>query len=446
MSIKKRILSGAAVNFAGMVMSAAAQIVSVPVLTSAWGVEQYGTWLMITTVPAYLALSDLGFASASTSDMTMQIARGQRAQARTTFQSVWMLVNLVSAALLLITIVVAVALPGLSNSTLWLSAYSSVLLLLVVYSALSLNARIALAGLRATENYAFGTMLNQLITLFEVSATLTIAGLGGSFFECAVGMVCMQIANVLIMFTALHYRVGWLQVGWSNASLSEVRRLWLPAVAAMAIPIALAVNLQGMVIVAGVFVSATAAATLASVRTVSRVAIQAVGAINRATMPELSAAGAKDDMHAFGKIVALNLASVALILVPGALLFGAIGDQVVEIWTRSKIHPAPSLVWLLAISMVAHGLWYYTSNLMLASNAHTKVTRLLTTVCLGAIAAAILAATYLGLLGIGLVLMLSEVACLIGVLRVAFQSGLITANNLEEALTLGFWRSRRSFK
>lgn len=446
MSTKKRILSGALVNFAGMSMSAAAQIVSVPILTSAWGVEQYGMWLMITTVPAYLALSDLGFASASTSDMTMQIARGHHAHARSTFQSVWLLVNIVSAALLLATIVTVLLAPRVSSSALVLSEHRWVLMLLVVYSALSLNARLALAGLRATQNYAFGTMLNQLITLLEVGTTLSIAYCGGSFFDCAVGMVCMQVANILVMFTALHRRAGWLQIGWSHASLPEVRRLWIPAAAAMAIPIALAMNLQGMVIVAGVFVSAAAAATLASVRTVSRVAIQAVGAINRATMPELSAAGAKNDAHSSGRIVALNLASVALILLPGALVFGAVGHRVVEAWTHGAISPTPSFVWLVAVSMVAHGLWYYTSNLMLASNAHTKVTRLLIGVSLGAIVLAMPAANYFNLFGVGLVLMLSELACLVGVLRVAFETGLITKSNLEEAVTLAFWRSRRSYK
>jgi O-antigen/teichoic acid export membrane protein len=209
----------------------------------------------------------------------------------------------------------------------------------------------------------------------------------------------------------------------------------------MAIPSALAINLQGTVLITGMFVSATAAATLASVRTVSRIAIQLIGAINRATMPELSAAGATDRRAATKKIVALNLASVGFILVPGAILFSAVGGRVVSIWTNGQIQPDTSFVLLIALSMVAHGLWYYTSNLMLASNAHTAVTRLLVSVSLASILLAVPAAHVFGLTGVGGILVATEVACLAGVLKVALKSGLISSTDFDSALKLRFWRS-----
>jgi O-antigen/teichoic acid export membrane protein len=441
MSIKKRIVSGAVVNAAGICMSAAAQIVSVPVLTSAWGVDRYGLWLMLTTIPAYLALSDLGFASAATSDMTMQVARGRHDQARVTFQSVWLLVNAVALAALGLTSMIIVVLPLFQTSLSSLKDYSLVLEMLVLYSALALNARIALAGLRASQNYALGTMLVQLMTLLEAIATLLIAHFGGSFLACAISMLLVQAMTICLLFATLRRQVPWMKPGFSAASWSEVKRLWVPAAAAMAIPIALAINLQGMVIVTGLFISTAAAATLAAVRTISRVAIQTVGAVNRATMPELSAAGAREHHGAMGKIVALNLATVSLILLPGGILFAAFGDRIVELWTHGKIRPESSFVALVALAMVAHGLWYFTSNLMLASNTHTKVTRVLVGVSLLSIGLAVPAAYYFGLQGVGNVLVISEVACVFGVLRIALKSKLIRLSDFESAMTLRFWRS-----
>lgn len=428
-------------NAAGVGMAAIAQIAAVPILTHAWGVDRYGAWLMLTTLPAYLALSDLGFASAATSDMTMQVARGLRHQARSTFQSVWLLVNAVSAAIIFVTVVTSLLLPLVLQSLSWFEEYRRVLITLAAYSAVVMNARIILAGLRATQNYALGTMLYQIMTLFEVTAVLSIAWSGGDFSVCALAMLCMQILNFLLMLGTLRSRVPWLSLGFSAASFLEIRRLWIPALAAMAIPSALAINLQGMVLVAGLFVSAGAAATLASVRTVSRVAIQVVGAVNRATMPELSAAGATDRREASAKIVALNFATVGLVLLPGAVLFAAVGAQVVEVWTGGKIQPPPSFVILISLAMVAHGLWYYTSNLMLASNAHTAVTRLLVSTSVAAIFVAIPASHLGGLSGIGLVLLLSELTCLIGVLQVAFRSKLLDQGDLKAAFKLQFWRS-----
>jgi O-antigen/teichoic acid export membrane protein len=264
---------------------------------------------------------------------------------------------------------------------------------------------------------------------------------GGDFSECIFAMIAVRSFNLLAMSWMLKRLVPWLHFGVGAANFREVRRLWAPAIAAMAIPTALAMNLQGIVLVTGFFVSASAAATLTTVRTISRVAVQMVGAVNRATMPELSAAGAKDHHSTLSKLVALNLATVGLILLPGGLLFAAFGDRIVEIWTHGKIRPISSFVTLVALAMVAHGFWYFTSNLMLATNAHTKVTRVLVGVSLLSIGLAVPAAYYFGLQGVGNVLVISEVACVFGVLRIALKSQLIRLSDFESAMTLRFWRS-----
>lgn len=441
MSIKNRIVSGALVNVVGMAMAAAAQLASVPVLTSAWGVDRYGAWLMLFTIPAYLALSDVGFTSAATSDMTMQVARGYTDQARATFQSVLVLVNAISLAAISAAFIVVVVLPATFTSLAWLADQSTTVLLFALYPGVALNGRVALAGLRATENYAFGNMLLQTLLLVEVFTALATAHFGGGFIAAAAAMVGVQTVTTVLMFAALRIKVRWLSIGFGNASLAELARLWAPAVAAMAIPAALAINLQGMVMVTGMFVSASAAATLASVRTVSRIAVQIVGAVNRATMPELSAAGARAHHAASSKIVALNLATVGLVLLPGAALFAAFGSHVVGIWTRGKINPDVSFVTLIALATVAHGFWYYTTNLMLASNQHMRTSRLLVFVSIISIALAVPAAHFFGLVGIGAVLLASEVLCLAGVIKTAFEQRLLSLADFESAFTLRFWRS-----
>ena len=56
----------------GMVL----QLALVPILAAHWGLERYGVWGMLIALPGILLLTDLGFATAATVRMTMQIAKG----------------------------------------------------------------------------------------------------------------------------------------------------------------------------------------------------------------------------------------------------------------------------------------------------------------------------------------------------------------------------------
>src|SRR5690606_26689776 len=86
-SLKLRLSTGLAAQTYSQAVTIGTQLLSVPVLISAWGVEQYGVWLLISAIPAYLALADLGFAQVGGSDMTMRLARGDREGALVTYQT-----------------------------------------------------------------------------------------------------------------------------------------------------------------------------------------------------------------------------------------------------------------------------------------------------------------------------------------------------------------------
>src|SRR5689334_17280580 len=94
MSVARRLIGGTAANALSITMSAILQLAAVPILTAAWGVSQYGVWLMLTTIPTYFALTDLGFIQAATADMTMHHARNQQDAVVRVFQSIAVLVSL----------------------------------------------------------------------------------------------------------------------------------------------------------------------------------------------------------------------------------------------------------------------------------------------------------------------------------------------------------------
>ena len=73
---QRRIRRGFAANIAGNGVTVLGQLLTVPVLLSAWGTATYGEWLVLAAIPTYVALSDLSFSRVAGNSMVMLEAQG----------------------------------------------------------------------------------------------------------------------------------------------------------------------------------------------------------------------------------------------------------------------------------------------------------------------------------------------------------------------------------
>jgi len=414
MTLRKSLFSNSFASAGSIFWSALIQVATVPVLLKYWGSEQYGIWLMLSTIPTYLALSDLGLASAATSDMTMAFARGNIDQVNKTFQSILKITSAISSFILFV-VFLSVWLCKVFNVGSIIHSYHYVICVLAIYACFSIFSRIILAGYRSAKQYAFGTIIYDFMQFIEGCSVLVIAMLGFSFFEAALGLLIGRLLLIFVLIVLIKKRLPEIRVGFSLSSVSEMRRLLKPAIGALAIPSALAINMQGMVLVTGLAISPMAAAILSPTRTISRIAIQLVGIVNRATMPEFSAAFAKKNRGTIKKLITMNLFVMGLILAPGAVLFGMWGDFFVELWSHHKVFPPKDFVILIAVAMFIHGCWYFSSNLLLAMNRHTQIAATLLLSSIMAVLLAFYLAPSYGLLGVGGAIVLAEMIALVRV-------------------------------
>src|SRR4029077_1734002 len=91
--VRARLVRGLSATALSPIVTAVIQLSTVPCLLHFWGAAKYGDWLILSAIPSYLSLSDLGFGDASGSDMTMRVAAGDRHGAIETFQSSWFLLT-----------------------------------------------------------------------------------------------------------------------------------------------------------------------------------------------------------------------------------------------------------------------------------------------------------------------------------------------------------------
>jgi O-antigen/teichoic acid export membrane protein len=378
-TVRERLIRGFGATALGPVVTAIVQIVSVPVFLHFWGVSLYGEWLIISAIPTYLALSDLGFGNVAANDMTMLVAAGDRKSALETFQSTWALILLTSALVEISILSVIWFLPltrWLNLSSIHVPEVRLIVILFSAYIVFVLQTDLITTGFRCEGNFAYGMLINNVMRLAEFAITITSVARGAKPLQVVALLLISRIVGVFLMARLMRRKSPWLHYGFRCARFASVRRLASPAVAFMAFPAGSALSLQGMVVVVGIVLGPIAAATFSTIRTLTRFGFQIMDAIKNSVWPELSAAyGAQNWELARRLHRTACQAALCLSLAAGALLLVG-GDRIFKFWTHGRVNlDVGAFRWLL-LGIVANSFWYTSSVVTIASNTHERVAAL----------------------------------------------------------------------
>lgn len=386
---KSTIAKAVSSNIYIQIVQTIAQLALVPILASHWGLKVYGTWLLLSTVPSYLAMADLGLASAASNDMAAQAARGNHAIAAETYHAVRLTILFVIAGMLTISaLVFYVAFPDMLDGTekVLHGQARLIMMMMLGYGGVSLMNGVIAAGYRTVGGYAISGYIGGTILLIEVALVVAVVVYGGGILAVASVYLVTRLVGTMVFSLDLARRAPWLVVWHLRPSWQAVHRLLRPAVAVMVLPLAQAVSIQGMVAMLGLVGGVAAIPAFTAVRTLSRVIIQAILIVNHAIMPSFTLANAVADQVSTRRFTALSLATSLCFGIPGMLGLIVTGQFIVGLWTNGKLHPDLSLIVVMAVTTFLAALWLPVSNLILSINRHESFTYYYLAVTLTALA------------------------------------------------------------
>jgi hypothetical protein len=193
-------------NITNQVVVVVSQIAVVPILISAWGVGGFGTWIVLTAVPAYMGLSDFGLSISAKSDMAIRMSKGDVIGAAQTLSSVLAIAVIASglvSAIYLTTIFVVdwtsvFSLQEVSEPHAKLILIFGLIQVLFYQTFLFSATTIRAIGRPALEGY-----LAALGRGSEICAVAVVAGLGGSIVEAACAWACTRAVLTIVIWTVV---------------------------------------------------------------------------------------------------------------------------------------------------------------------------------------------------------------------------------------------------
>lgn len=424
-------------NGLGQVVQIFIQLVSVPVYAQYLGIANYGVWLIFFTLPAYLAFSDFGLTIAAGNDMTMRMARGEIGGAHTTYLAMRRGVNIIILALLaFVWLLLFVAVPHLLDFAAEACGGKprEVLLMLLAYGLAVIHGSATFAAFRANGEYSVAAYRLQWISLVEALAAIIMALLGQGLFGMAVAYSVTRLAGTIWLQLLLLRRAPPFLRGPSDPIFGRVRALAPSAAAAVLLPVANGLVLQGMIALVATLAGPAAVPAFAVTRTLTRLPVQFASLINSASMPDYTASEARGDEARKTDLVALTLLAIAVTLLPAAVVIALCGKWLLLLWSSGALEAAEVVVLALVVSMVANGCWVPLSNFMLAINRHGRFTYAYIVLTLAALGLARFLIPEYGALGAAAAVALLDVIMLLVVVWHCWRLHIINAFVLRTAL------------
>ncbi len=375
----RRVSQGAAANLLGQGINIVGQLIQVPLLLAMWGTTQYGEWLSLSAVVAYLSLLDFGVQTYATNRLTRCRAKGDYDEYTRVLHSAWALdVTLASTAALLFIPALRLMpfdrwlqLNVTGHRVAWTAAS---LLAMQVIAALPFG---LLTGVYRTLNEYPREQLTVIAKQFIlILATVTTAWAGGGVAAVAAAQLAAIALPAAYAWRDLRARHPEARVGFVHASLPMALSFVRPSLLFLVIQLAGAAVLQGATLMAGGMFGARAVTTFVSLRTLANLSQQGITSVRNALWPEVSAMDATGD-HAGLRLLHTLLAKLSLaIWLCAAVVLYFEGGAIVHMWSKGRIPFDPAVMHGILLLFGSYTFWATSSVLLGASNRHRPMTLL----------------------------------------------------------------------
>lgn len=423
-SAKRRFAKGIAANFYALGAYFLSVFIQLPLLKHYWGEEGVSIWNQMVAIQTFLLL--VGQPSMAVSnEMAMAEGRGDHDEAVSQYQSGLMGQTVLS---LLAGVGAACLLPFVSLQG-FVQAQSvpesdlrAMALWIIASTVLAHQGGMLDAVRRAAGQYAFGQILMTTQRLIETAAGIGAVVLGGDLVQYWLWFAGAKVVLTIVLFVWQVRALPAWPIGFRHATWERVKGMIGPSVGHCAIPLALALNLDGVkTAVTMGMASAVASTNFTTMRTLSRVVWQMVLPLGNVLWVELSGALARGELEtARGWHRRMSQVSVwmALVVTSGLAI---VGGPLYTLWMGGKgfQYNAPAFLMML-VATIFMSLWGVSYMVPISMNRSQKVGFFFVVVHLIGALLAVPVSRAMGLVGVAGMLLVIEVVVTIYVWRIAF--------------------------
>jgi O-antigen/teichoic acid export membrane protein len=412
MSLKSRLYGNAGANLYGQVVNVAIQLLQVPILLSFWGTQLYGEWLVLYSVPGYLALTDLGVGAVASNRLSMLVSADQLTEAKIVLRTTWVFLGwvcLVGAFLVTVAAVLFDWTSILSLKTIPKEEASLSLALLCGMVLVSLPTSLIGGLYRAGHHNARGVVIGSTLRLVQLAVIAGTAMKTHSIWITCLGLLILQIVGFIIQLMDVSRFVNSLGLFGSRVDWTDLFSMWRPSLAFMLFPLANGFYFQAATLVVNAYFGPASVVLFNTSRTLTRALTQAISVIKHSLWPEFSHLYGAGEILRLRKLLTLGMESSLLLSLAGSSLLLLLAQPILSWWTHGKVPCDFPLLILLSLATIVNGVWFTASAVLQSTNRHSGYSLVYCLSCAAGLGLSLWLSPHLGLLSVPAFMILVEV-------------------------------------
>jgi O-antigen/teichoic acid export membrane protein len=429
MKLKTNLLRNAGAGILGKGSIILFRLAQVPLLIYFLGVENYGRWLVLYSLPSWLALANLGFGSVASNEMSMAVSKGDIQKAKCLYSTTFGLLLIV---LIFGMIFFSLFIPFITwEHYLRLSSdYHNEVVYAIFF--LALNVFLSFFGelfggrFRAAQKAYIAIFLFSFRPWIELFFMFILLQFTVRFDFLAVSILLSSICYSFLLQWLSWRALPQLSFSFREVNKSAFGELLKKGVAFQAFPLGNGLLFQGSIMIVQAVLGPTAVVLFGTARTLVRTVSQAMELINNTIWPEMSHLFGANNKQQTLKLHRVGVGiSVAISLI-GVVALALIGPFLYKIWIGKSLLLPYHLLLIFLLPIPFNALWLTSSVVHMASNQHEGLAKRYLLACVLSVVTCYILSYFQGIEGAALSTIVSD---LVLIPYVVSQSLILTEDN-----------------
>ncbi|WP_372757558.1 lipopolysaccharide biosynthesis protein [Mariniflexile sp.] len=378
MNFKKNIIKNLFASFFGKFSNTLIRLLQVPLLIYFLGVEDFGRWTVLYTIPSWLALANIGFGTVAANQMTIYLAEKHVEKVNKVYSSTFALLFII----LILGIISTFTFVSFIDWESFLKSHSPgsrenefeyAVIFMAITIFITFFYGLIDGTFRASRKAHVSIYLASFIPWLNLLALFIVLKYSTRFDLLSLGMLLANIVFLIIYFIISKKVSPEIKFSFKYIDIKEFKNLFKKGFAFQAFPLGNALTIQGNIFIIQILLGPTYVALFSTVKTIVNIVKQGIDIINQSSWPELSHLIGKKDFQSAMKIHRYGITASIILSIFGVLFLLFFGEILYVKWTGNNIVLPKRLFLLMLIPIPLNALWNTSSVVHLASNLHEKL-------------------------------------------------------------------------